>query len=103
MLHSVEQSAPSGMRERRMAQTRQALTTHARELTAERGLHGFTIDELCEHVGVSRRTFFNYFDAKEHAVIGHPLEWFLPDAVEMFVAIRPPGPGISATLFDDLV
>ncbi|WP_417217038.1 TetR/AcrR family transcriptional regulator [Arthrobacter sp.] len=59
-----------GSRERRRRETYAALTTHARTLTADRGLNGFTIEELCEEVGVSRRTFFNYFATKEDAVLG---------------------------------
>ncbi|KQX07312.1 hypothetical protein ASC59_05900 [Leifsonia sp. Root1293] len=86
-----------------MAETRRALSHATRTLTAAHGLHGFTIEQVCERVGVSRRTFFNYFDAKEQAIIGHPHEWFDGDAVEMFLAMRPPGDGVSVTLLDDLV
>jgi len=53
-----------------MAATASHLTQQSRRLTAERGLHGFTLEELCEIVGISRRTFFNYFRSKEDAVIG---------------------------------
>ncbi|HXD29405.1 MAG TPA: TetR family transcriptional regulator [Arthrobacter sp.] len=68
----MEESATGdlGSRERRRRKTYAALTTHARTLTADRGLNGFTIEELCEEVGVSRRTFFNYFATKEDAVLG---------------------------------
>jgi AcrR family transcriptional regulator len=53
-----------------MVETASRLTSISRRLTAERGLGGFTIEELCDEVGVSRRTFFNYFRTKEDAVIG---------------------------------
>jgi len=53
-----------------MAATESRLTVLSRKWTAERGLNGFTIEELCDEVGVSRRTFFNYFPSKEEAVIG---------------------------------
>jgi AcrR family transcriptional regulator len=36
----------------------------------ERGVDGFTIDEVVQLANVSPRTFFNYFDSKESAVIG---------------------------------
>lgn len=53
-----------------MAATASRLTTLSRRLTAQRGLNGFTIEELCDEVGIARRTFFNYFPSKEEAVIG---------------------------------
>lgn len=58
------------LREQRKRETSRSLTNAARRLTAERGFAGFTIEELCAEVGVSRRTFFNYFESKENAVFG---------------------------------
>lgn len=58
------------LREQRKRATSRALTETARTLTTERGFAGFTIEELCAEVGVSRRTFFNYFESKENAVFG---------------------------------
>lgn len=49
---------------------RQNLMLAARRRTAEVGLAGFTIEQLCDEVGVSRRTFFNHFSSKEDAVVG---------------------------------
>ncbi|MFZ7088967.1 TetR/AcrR family transcriptional regulator [Curtobacterium sp. RRHDQ10] len=49
---------------------RQNLMFVARRMTAELGLTGFTIEQLCDEVGVSRRTFFNHFSSKEDAVVG---------------------------------
>lgn len=60
----------NSLRRQRRALTARALTTPARLWTADRGIGGFTIDELCEAAGVSRRTFFNYFASKEDAVLG---------------------------------
>lgn len=53
-----------------MKATASRLTAVARRLTAERGLNGFTVEEVCDVVDVSRRTFFNYFPTKEDAVLG---------------------------------
>lgn len=53
-----------------MAATSSRITAVSRRLTAQHGLAGFTIEELCTEVGVSRRTFFNYFPSKEEAVVG---------------------------------
>jgi AcrR family transcriptional regulator len=58
------------LREQRKRETSRALTETARTLTTDHGFAGFTIEELCAEVGVSRRTFFNYFESKENAVFG---------------------------------
>lgn len=95
---------PVGVREQRRERTRRELTRQARRLTVERGLSGFTVEELCELVGISRRTFFNYFHAKDDAVIGHRDDTFDEQALTDFVNARPSGGrGISPTLMDDLV
>lgn len=65
----MNESADS-LREQRRRETTRALTDAARRLTTERGFAGFTVEELCAEVGVSRRTFFNYFESKENAVFG---------------------------------
>lgn len=87
-----------------MQRTRDALIARARALTAEHGLAGFTVEELCEQVGVSRRTFFNYFPTKEHAVVGHSDEFFTDDRKADFIA-RGAGDhdGPSPTLLGDIV
>lgn len=88
----------------RMLKTRLSITRHARELTAEHGFAGFTVEELCARVGVSRRTFFNYFATKLDAVFGHAEDGIPADAIERFMNARPAGTvGISPTLLTDLV
>ena len=101
------QSSATGLRERRRVETSRQLTSTARRLTAERGLAGFTVDEVCDVAGVSRRTFFNYFASKEDAVLGLPAHQDHAEAEERFVAAGPQdGPGrggaLSPTLVDDL-
>ncbi|MFB9643427.1 TetR/AcrR family transcriptional regulator [Agromyces lapidis] len=93
-----------GVRAQRRERTRRELTRQARLLTMEHGLNGFTVEELCERVGVSRRTFFNYFHAKDDAVIGHRDDTLDEQALTEFVNARPSGAtGISSTLMPDLV
>jgi len=67
----MEETMPveTGLRERKKAATRDALRRAALDLTSERGLDGFTVDDVCARVGVSQRTFFNYFPTKEAALL----------------------------------
>ncbi|MWV48884.1 TetR family transcriptional regulator [Rathayibacter sp. VKM Ac-2803] len=97
-MHSVSESANQRMRERRAL-----LGARARTLAIERGLSGFTVDELCEDVGVSRRTFFNYFPTKEQAVLGRPEEGLEGEALERFLAGGGVPGTLSPTLLDGLV
>ncbi|MFH8252641.1 TetR/AcrR family transcriptional regulator [Microbacterium sp. B2969] len=98
----MDESADSP-RERRRADTTRALIRTARHFTAERGLSGFTVEELCSEAAVSRRTFFNYFASKDDAVLGIPLERSDAAAVARFLAQAEPTPGgISPTLLTDL-
>jgi AcrR family transcriptional regulator len=103
-MHFVEESA-TGL-ERRMAETAERMKAVARRLTAERGLTGFTVDELCTEVGVSRRTFFNYFASKENAVLGLPARLDVSEPIARFLdgSAGPKSDGhsaLSATLVDD--
>ncbi|MER6987826.1 helix-turn-helix domain-containing protein [Saccharopolyspora hirsuta] len=91
------------MRRRRMAATAAQVTSIARRLTAERGLSGFTVEEVCEQVGISRRSFFNYFASKDDAVLGVPARKDDDELTAWFVARgNPEAPGLSPTLLDDL-
>jgi AcrR family transcriptional regulator len=87
-------------RSQKMRHTATHLTTVARRLTAERGLNGFTVEEVCDEVDISRRTFFNYFPSKEDAIIGVQPEEDLRRFSDEFLAR---GSGGWATVVDDLV
>lgn len=60
----------SGLRERKKEQTRQALEETILRLVIEKGYENVTVEEVCEQVGISRKTFFNYFSSKRAAVLG---------------------------------
>ena len=59
-----------GLRERKRIQTRAQLERAAVLLVQEVGLENATVDAICAAVPVSPRTFFNYFESKEDAVLG---------------------------------
>jgi AcrR family transcriptional regulator len=93
-MHFVSESA--GIREQKRWETSHRITVCAQRLTDERGLDGFTMDELADDAGVSRRTLFNYFPGKVDAVLGAVPE--IPAAD--LAAFRAGGP--HGRLLDDL-
>jgi AcrR family transcriptional regulator len=85
-LHFVSESAM----EQKRRFIADEITRCAQELTDARGLDGFTMDELAECAGVSRRTLFNYVPGKMDAVlgVGHEPE---PEMFTEFLAGGPTG------------
>src|ERR1700733_13117311 len=64
------QTSEPGLRERKRAETRDKLEAAAVTLVLKNGLEHPTLDAICEAANVSGRTFFNYFDSKEDAILG---------------------------------
>ena len=80
-----------GLRERKKRARREALIDATHRLVERHGLDAVTVDAICEEAGVSTRTFFNYFESKDDAVLGHG-PWPVPAAVSArFVAGGPTG------------
>ena len=84
-LHLVSESA-SRRRSARACQIHDV----AQELTLEHGYHGWTLADLAERVGVSRRTLFNHVESKEQAVLG-PRPVVDEDALVLFRQGGPTG------------
>ena len=85
-----EPSEP-GLRERKKVARREALVRASHRLVREHGLDHVTVEMICDAVGVSPRTFFNYFESKIDAVLGIE-PWVLDaDVAETFVAGGPTG------------
>lgn len=92
-----------GLREQRKQRTTFSLVQRSRELTKTRGLTGFTVDELCNDVAVSRRTFFNYFASKEHAVLGLPLGSTFEAGARRFLGSEQPELTGNTSLLDAVI
>jgi AcrR family transcriptional regulator len=59
-----------GLRDRKRVATRARMEQAAVELVLRDGFQHATIEAICDAADVSTRTFFNYFDSKEDAVLG---------------------------------
>jgi AcrR family transcriptional regulator len=59
----------TGLRERKKAATRTALSQAALHLALARGVDSVTADEIAASADVSVRTFHNYFGSKEEAIV----------------------------------
>jgi len=89
MMHSMTESAPT-LREAKRLGTARRIAESATALTRERGLDGWTMDDLAEAAEVSRRTLFNYVSSKVDAVLG-PVPEFPAEAIATFRAGGPHG------------
>jgi AcrR family transcriptional regulator len=82
----AEAAAPS-RRELNKAATRQAITEAAIGLLRTHGPGNFTVEDIADAAGISRRTFFNYFSSTE-VVIASATHGFLDKALQQF-RLRP--------------
>lgn len=80
--------APS-RRELNKAATRQAIADAALSLLRANGPGNFTVEDIADAAGISRRTFFNYFSSTE-AAIASVTHGFLDNALQQF-RLRPAG------------
>ncbi|MFS0702068.1 TetR/AcrR family transcriptional regulator [Cellulomonas sp. 179-A 4D5 NHS] len=82
---------PLGLRERKKRARREALIDSTHRLVAQHGLDAVTVDAICADAGVSPRTFFNYFESKDDAVLGIQPWSIDPVVAEAFATGGPTG------------
>ncbi|MFD4459585.1 helix-turn-helix domain-containing protein [Nocardia sp. NPDC058480] len=91
MTQEPVKQATLGLREQKKQRTLLDLCLAARRLAVERGLDATNVDDIAKAVGVSSRTFFNYYDTKLDAIVGPIGEIGTPEARQQFVAGGPTG------------
>ena len=79
--------APTSRREKNKAATRQAITDSAMALLRSEGPGNFTVEDIADAAGISRRTFFNYFGSTD-AALASVTHGFLDNALQQF-RLRP--------------
>ncbi|WP_327151842.1 TetR family transcriptional regulator [Nocardia sp. NBC_01329] len=78
----------TGLRDRKRAETRAAIIRAATDLFLDRGFTATSATDIATAAGVSRRTFFLYFPAKED-VLFHHLEAHIRSAVDTLDGLDP--------------
>jgi AcrR family transcriptional regulator len=94
---SNSEGVPSpGLRERKKARTRRAISDIATRLFVERGFDEVTVAQIAAAAEVSIKTVFNYFASKEELFFDRADE--LLDGLERTIGERPPGTTVTEAL-----
>ncbi|GAA4705588.1 transcriptional regulator, TetR family [Promicromonospora umidemergens] len=83
--------AEQGLRERKKRARRAALIDAAQQLVTAHGLDAVTVEMISAEAGVSARTFFNYFETKDDAVLGAEDVGLSEEDIRTFVRGGPTG------------
>jgi AcrR family transcriptional regulator len=94
-------TSPLDLRTRNRDRNRKEVADVALALFLERGFDDVTVDEIAAAAGISRRTFFRYFDSKEGVVL--PFEEERLEVLRGVLTRRPPGEPIFVGLRRALV
>ncbi|HWC78995.1 MAG TPA: TetR family transcriptional regulator [Pseudonocardiaceae bacterium] len=88
-------------RERNKVATRDELAKAAFQLAVERGLDNVRVGDIAAAAGVSPRTFNNYFDSKEAAVVARAA-WRMERTADS-LEVRPLGEPLKVSLVEAVV
>ncbi|WFR67419.1 TetR/AcrR family transcriptional regulator [Curtobacterium flaccumfaciens] len=87
-----------GLRDRKRIETRRRIAEAARSLALEQDIDHTTIEQIAARAEVSPRTFFNYFESKEDAVLGHTELDLTPETLEAHLAAVAGEPAAQAVV-----
>ena len=73
------------LRERKRRATRRRIEDAATALVEKHGFDNVTVEDICRDAEISRRTFFNYMESKDEAVLGLPPLSLSPARQEEFI------------------
>jgi AcrR family transcriptional regulator len=85
-----------GLRDRKRIETRERLEKCAVTLVMRDGIENATIDAISDLADVSPRTFFNYFDSKEDAILGLRDVEITDEAIAAHIASHPDADAIES-------
>lgn len=91
----------AGLRERKKQQMREALSHAALHLAIERGPENVRIEDVTTTVGVSYRTFANYFGSREEAIVAVAVDR-TARSVDLF-RDRPPTESLAEALIQAFI
>ncbi|MEU7747124.1 TetR/AcrR family transcriptional regulator [Nonomuraea sp. NPDC049158] len=92
----------TGLREQKKQATREALSAAALRLALERGPDNVRVDDIAEAVGVSSRTYNNYFSSREQAIVA-AVNSEREARIAAAVADRPDSVGLAAAVIEAIV
>lgn len=84
-MNTTVDQKPEGLRARKRRATENAIETSAVKLALELGVENVTVEAICEMADISRSTFFNYFPARDYAIVGRAIT--IPDDSEAFAIL----------------
>ena len=90
-----------GLRSRKRRETRARITSAALALFLEKGFEATTVDEIAAAADVSKRSFFDYFPAKDEVIAAWQDEF--GQALSEGVAARPVGEPMARTVEEALI
>jgi AcrR family transcriptional regulator len=92
MYYRDTMATATGLRERKKQKTREDISRAAMKLFGKRGFDDVTVADVAEAAGVSEKTVFNYFPAKEDLVFPNGQQRF--DELIESIRDRPPGSSV---------